>query len=61
MKNPKIIEKAEKTVHLTLSTKAVAANWHIAYLYQGLKVTLGFGSTAQTAIEDAFASLNANA
>lgn len=46
----------KKSEHLTILTKTVRLGWNIAYVYQGDRVTLGYGSTVQAALADAFAS-----
>lgn len=46
----------KKSKHLTILTRNVRLGWNIAYIYSGNAVTLGYGSTVQAALADAFAS-----
>ena len=57
MKTLNIGEKSTKSPNLTLTTKCIATGWHIAYLNQGSRLVLGFGISASSAIQDAFASV----
>jgi hypothetical protein len=55
-KNQITDKKSLEKSYLTILTKTVRLGWNIAYLYQGDRVTLGYGSTVQAALADAFAS-----